>query len=71
MSTKLVASPMAMPLMTALVTARVGHMPRSWRKTGFSSQRPLRYSARKLLVDMAVSAYELAFLFDLPQALKR
>ena len=37
----LVATPMPMPFVTAVVTARVGHRPSIWRSVGFSMSRPL------------------------------
>ena len=40
-STKVVAMPMPKPLVTAVVTASVGHRPSIWRRAGFSSSRPL------------------------------
>ena len=39
-STKVVATPMPKPLVTAVVTASVGHRPSIWRRDGFSSSRP-------------------------------
>lgn len=39
--TKVVAKPIAIPLMAAVVTARVGHIPKTKRKIGFSLQKPL------------------------------
>ena len=44
-STKVVAAPMASALMAELVTARAGHRPSSWMKTGFSRHRPLTSSS--------------------------
>ncbi len=39
-STKMTHSPMVRAGFRAAVTARVGHMPRIMRKTGFSRHRP-------------------------------
>ena len=50
-STKVVAAPMARPLMAELVTASAGHSPSSWTKTGFSFQNPFAASS---LADRAV-----------------
>ena len=36
---------MARALMAELVTASMGHMPRTWMKIGFSSQMPLMNSS--------------------------
>ena len=40
-STKVAASPMPMPLEAMVVTARVGQVPRTSRRTGFSFKMPL------------------------------
>ncbi len=40
-----VASPIESPFTEELVTASVGHIPRSWRSTGFSFQIPLKKTA--------------------------
>jgi len=42
--TNVVASPIPMPLATLVVTARVGHMPRTWTKTGLSRTMPFMNS---------------------------
>ncbi len=39
-STKVVATPMPMPFSTPLVTARVGHSPRTSRNGGISAHKP-------------------------------
>src|SRR4030066_1485913 len=58
------ANPMAMPLMTALVMARVEHIPRSWRETGLSSHSPLLNSSQFVLVAIASLDTEPALLFQ-------
>src|SRR4030043_1655642 len=62
--TKPTANPMAMPLMTALVMARVEHIPRSWRETGLSSHSPLLNSSQFVLVAIASLDTEPALLFQ-------
>jgi hypothetical protein len=42
--TKVVANPMAIPLMAEFVTANTGHKPRSDFNTGFSSHKPFSTS---------------------------
>jgi hypothetical protein len=44
MSTNVVAAAMATAFMAELVTASIGHMPRTITKTGFSFQIPLTNS---------------------------
>src|SRR6056297_3265451 len=44
MRTKVVARPIDRPLIKEVVTARVGHIPRTWTNTGFSFQMPLTKS---------------------------
>ncbi len=68
--TKEVARAIARPVMTVPVTARVGHIPRSCRKTGFSSHIPLRYSARMLLVAILCPC-ELPFLLQFLHSFQR
>src|SRR4030042_5437479 len=64
--TKEVASPMAMPLITALEMARVGHIPSIWRNIGFSCHRPLRKSWPAVLLAMHPSERKLAFFTQSP-----
>src|SRR5580698_9319989 len=48
-STKVVASPMAIALRTLLVMASVGHMPSTCTKTGFCFHRPFRNGLSSVL----------------------
>src|SRR4030065_960198 len=59
------ASPIAMPLMTACVMARVEHIPRSCRETGLSAHSPLLNSSHLVLVAIFPLNAELALLFEL------
>src|SRR4030065_1978296 len=63
--TKPTASPIAMPLMTACVMARVEHIPRSCRETGLSDHSPLLNSSHLVLVAIFPLNAELALLFEL------
>ena len=58
--TKVVANPIATPFIMALVTAKVGHIPRSWRKTGFSFHSPLVKSSLMVLLGIFSLNLELA-----------
>ncbi len=71
MRTKAVASPMANPLITAFVTASVGHMPRSCLKMGFSSHYPFVNSLLNVLVGILSPTADLAFFYKLPHPFKR
>ncbi len=48
--TKVVAKPIPIPLMAVVVTARVGHMPKTKRNMGFSLQKPLVNSLTMAIV---------------------
>ena len=52
-STPVVASPIDMPVIADPVVPRVGHMPRSNTKVGFSAMRPL-YIIRSLFMSYSL-----------------
>ena len=70
-STKITQHPIVKAGLTAAVTANVGHIPKSSRKTGFSRHNPAnsvceyRADLASLLFDMADDPFRLHLFFDL------
>ena len=69
--TKDVAIPIEKPLTEEVVTARVGHIPKSWRKTGDSSHNPFINSKNNVFfTGFPAIASPFYLLFPRPPAMK-